>query len=249
MKAEHRHELKTNALAEWIANFPQWAKENLKLIIYISVVLALVLGTFLWKRYEKNVITVQKQAELTLLLSQLSQTKAKILEAHSQGIDLSYMLMQPADDLKEFARGAKNKQMAAMALIKRAEALRTELHYRIGVVNRQDLNAQMSKAKADYKEAIEKAAGNPTLTAAATFGLGLCEEDLGKIEDAKQIYKDIIENSDFEGTTPVVQAQLRLDTMADYKKAVFFKPSPKKVAAEPQPQIRLNTPDINVLSQ
>ncbi len=28
MKAEHRHELKTNELADWIVHFPQWFKEN-----------------------------------------------------------------------------------------------------------------------------------------------------------------------------------------------------------------------------
>ncbi len=33
MKSEHRHELKTNELAEWIANFPTWAKENAKVLI------------------------------------------------------------------------------------------------------------------------------------------------------------------------------------------------------------------------
>ena len=44
MKAEHRHELKTNELAQWIANFPNWAKENLRMIIYVSVVLILLIG-------------------------------------------------------------------------------------------------------------------------------------------------------------------------------------------------------------
>ena len=33
MKAEHRHELKTNELVEWLTNLPQWANENLTTII------------------------------------------------------------------------------------------------------------------------------------------------------------------------------------------------------------------------
>ncbi len=28
MKSDHRHELKTNELAEWLSNLPQWAKKN-----------------------------------------------------------------------------------------------------------------------------------------------------------------------------------------------------------------------------
>ena len=33
MKSDHRHELKTNELAEWLGNLPQWTKENLVTII------------------------------------------------------------------------------------------------------------------------------------------------------------------------------------------------------------------------
>ena len=250
MKSEHRHELKTNELAEWIENFPQWAQKNLKVIIYVSVVAILVIGTFFWKRYEKNVLAVQKQAELTLLLSQLSQTRGKILEAHVQGIDLSYMLMQPADKLKDSAQNTKNGQMAAVALTKRADTLRAELHYRLGGVNKRDLETQMGIAKADYNKAIKKAGGNPGLTSAATFGLGLCEEDLGNFEKATQIYNEIVKNPDFEGTVSVVKAQLRIDTMVDSQKPVYFKPAPKKTSVQPlQPQIKLNIPDVNIPSQ
>ena len=39
MKSEHRHELKTNELAEWISNFPSWTKENAKVLIPTIVVL------------------------------------------------------------------------------------------------------------------------------------------------------------------------------------------------------------------
>jgi len=45
MKAEHRHELKTNELAEWIANLPQWARDNGRMVIYLSVVAVLVIGS------------------------------------------------------------------------------------------------------------------------------------------------------------------------------------------------------------
>ena len=28
MRSDHRHELKTNELADWIAHFPEWANKN-----------------------------------------------------------------------------------------------------------------------------------------------------------------------------------------------------------------------------
>jgi tetratricopeptide (TPR) repeat protein len=119
--------------------------------------------------------------------------------------------------------------MAALALIKQAEALRTELHYRPGTVSKQDLTAQINQAKAAYTEAIQtrlKGTSNPSLMAAAEFGLGLCEEELGNFEKAQQIYQAIAANLDFEGAVAVAQAKHRLDTMADYKQKVIFKPAP-----------------------
>jgi len=73
--------------------------------------------------------------------------------------------------------------------------------------------------------------------AAAEFGLGLCEEELGNFEKAQQIYQIILdkssqsENPDFEGTVAVTQAKHRLDTMADYKQKVIFKLAPTPPAA------------------
>jgi len=138
--------------------------------------------------------------------------------------------------------------MAALALIKQAEALRTELHYRPGTVSEQDVTAQINQAKAAYNEAIQnrlRGASNPSLTAAAEFGLGLCEEELGNFEKAQQIYQSIAENPDFEGTVPVAQAKHRLDTMADYKQKVIFKPAPTPPVAT-KPTIQIKPVDTNL---
>ena len=53
MKSEHRHELKTNELAQWIADFPQWAKKNMRTIIYVVVVVVVVLAYYGWYGYQK----------------------------------------------------------------------------------------------------------------------------------------------------------------------------------------------------
>ena len=42
MKSDHRHELKTNELAEWLGNLPEWTKENLVTIIAVVVVVVVV---------------------------------------------------------------------------------------------------------------------------------------------------------------------------------------------------------------
>lgn len=257
MKPEHRHELKTNELAEWLMNFPQWAKQNFTTIIYISVVIAVVAGLYIWKIYSRNVASSQKQLRFTALLSRLSQNKMEILRAREQGVDFSYVLLRPANNLETLAQNTKDDTIAALALIKRAEALRTELHYRQRAVDKQVLTRQINLAKDSYNKALSRltypgarAPVNPSLTAIAKFGLGLCEEELGNFDQAIQIYRDIVANQDFKPTTAALQAKLRLQTMADYRKTVVFKTPPKPLTAEPiQPEILLKPFDVNLVPQ
>lgn len=245
MKPEHRHQLKTNELAEWIVNLPQWAKENAKTIIYISALAAVVAGVYFWKIYEKRIVSAREQSELTNLISGISEGKVQILQARAQGVDTSYTLIQAADNLQNIAQNAKEEQMAALALIKRAEALRTELHYRFGSIGRGDLTAQINRAKDSYTKAIEKSSTNPSLMATAKLGLGLCEEELGNFEQARGIYSEIIANADLEGTVAAAQAEQRLQTMADYQQKVVLRPSPKPAATEMpiRPEIELGSPN------
>jgi len=252
MKPDHRHELKTNELAEWIANFPKWAKENRITIIGVLVIIVVVGGLYIWRIHSKNV-AIRTQIELTGLVSQLMGSKMQILSAQAQGKDLSYILVQrggPADRLKIFSQNVNNDQMAALALIKQAEALRTELHYRPGTISKQDLTTQINQAKASYIEALQthlKWASNPSLQAVAKFGLGICEEELGNFEKAQQIYRDITETGDFEGTVAKAAAEQRLETMADYKTKVVFKPSPKpKPPAPAKPPIEIKPAEANL---
>jgi hypothetical protein len=251
MKTVHRHDLKTNELAEWIANLPRWARENRTTIIYVSVVAVLVAGSALWYWRKKNVGSVREQLEFTNLVARLSQNKMQVLMAQSRGVDASYMLIETALALQTTADGAEDEQMAALALIKRAEALRAGVHYRQETVNQTDLLTAINGAKTAYITAIEKAATNPSLRAMARFGLGLCEEELGNFDGARQIYRDLVSNSDFEGTTSAAKAKQRLETMADYKQRVVFRASPKPKPVPTdflQPPIPLRPIDINLMT-
>lgn len=238
MKSEHRHELKTNELAEWLTNLPQWTKQNFKTILYVSVVIVLVVGVYFWNRYQKKVITVQNQLNLTGLIAQAPQTKARIIQAQNKEIDISDILLQNAGRFGEIAQETKNDQMAALALIKQAQLLRTNLHYRFGDVDKIDFTSQINRAKTRYTQAIEKDQANRSLTAMAKFGLGLCEEELGNFDQAKQIYNDIVSDSAFDGTVSKVQAKQRLETIGLFQQKIVFKTSPETTSqsqAQPAP--------------
>ena len=186
---------------------------------------------YIWNSYGKNLSTTRTQLSLTQFASELSQAKMRLLEAQSQGEDRSYLLLQNSDRLQEIAREAKNDYLAAFALIKSAETLRMELHYRLGEVPQQDVVMQIGRAKDIYNQALVKAGADPSYAASAKFGLGLCEEELGNFDQAKQIYQGIIMDSSLEGTLAAAQAKQRLNTMADYRTKVVFK-EPEELATE-----------------
>jgi len=246
MKAEHRHELKTNELAEWITEFPQWAKKNLKSIIYLALLVVVVVGIYIYNWHKKNVVLVQRDIELTKQVARVSNQKTQIIQSQAQGVDISYTLLDTAKNLQVIGENEKNNQMAALALIKQAEALRMELHYRPGTVSSRDTEERMKQARDCYTKAIEKSSSNRSFMATAKLGLGLCEEEIGNFTTAEQIYRDITANSDFEGTVAVEQAKRRLETMDDYKQTIAFKPPPKPATPKPasseptQPEIQLN---------
>ena len=243
MRPEHRHELKTNALAEWIGNFPQWLKENARMIIYMTVLVVAVGGLYYFRRYKTTVVAVKNQTEFTQLVNSLQQSRMRIIQAQAQGMDISYALIQPADSLLAIGQKIKNEHMAALALIKRAETLRMELHYRFGEINSQDLKGQIEMAKASYNEALDKLSqpgvqqpwSSPSLAAMAKFGLGLCAEEFGSFEEAKQIYSELAESKSFDGTVALVQAENRLGTMANYQQKVTFLAAPVQVQPEAAP--------------
>lgn len=238
MKSEHRHELKTNELAEWLGNLPEWARENLVTIICVAAFVVVLAGVYVWRGYDRDVVQVRERTQFTNLLNQVSAAKMQIRQANEEDRDLSFALLQPAKSLEAFAQSTGNRPMAAMSYIKQAQALRAELHY--GTVEDSYVTEQIGKAKASYTQALEKSGDNPTLAAAAELGLGLCAEELGNFEEAQQMYRDIVANADYEGTVAVAQAERRLKTMPDYKEKLAFIPNPNpKPAAASQPSINL----------
>ena len=228
MKSEHRHELKTNELAEWLGNFPQWAQDNLKTIIYVAVLIVVVAGLYFYKWYSKNVESVKKQVAFTRLISVMPQQKMQILGAQQQDEDLSFLLLRPANDLKTLADNTKNKYMAALALLKQAETFRIELHYRLESATKEEAETQLNKAKKSYTDAFNLASKSPALQARAKLGQGLCEEELGNFPAAEDIYHELAENPSFEGTTAAAIANYRLAIMDDYKQSVVFR-TPKTI--------------------
>jgi tetratricopeptide (TPR) repeat protein len=221
MKAEHRHELKTNELAQILSNLPKWAKENVRMIVYFAVVITLFAGWYFWGKYRKKA-NVSERLRFTQLVMQLDRYKINTIAGIEKNQDNSFALVSIADKFRNFARNTKNDDIAALAYIKRGEALRSEIYYRQKPVDQQYLKEQTTKAKKAYEMAITKAQENPTLLASANYGVGLCAEELGNFDKAKEIYNQIVQNEKYAGTVTVASAEHRLKVMDDYKKRIAF---------------------------
>jgi len=246
MKSEHRHELKTNELADWLAHFPQWIQDNRTTLIGAVVVIVLVIAVYFVRFYRKDVVSVRHQVQLTGLVTQIPSQKMTSARAASQGTDQSIALLSVGQDLKAFADGSGNDRMAALALIKHAETLRAELHYRPTPAGSEEVARQIAQAQSSYQAALARAASIPALAATAQFGLGLCEEELGNLDKAKEIYREVAQKAEYDGTAAQVAAADRLRTADDYRGTVTFRPAPQpKTEAASAPQVQITPLDAN----
>jgi len=243
MKSDHRHELKTNELADWIMHFPDWAKENRNSLIGAAAVIVVALLIYFLSFYRQNVVSARNQMRLTNLVAQVPQQMNRVANAAMQNNDETYILLQSQQDLLDFAQKSSNDDMAALALIQRGAAFRAEVHYRLAEVSREELATQMGKAKDSYQQALDRKPSNPALAAAAQYGLGLCEEELGNFDQAAALYREVAEKADYAGTTAQAAAAYRLKIMDDYKTEVVFQPAPPKPAQATTPTVQIQPGD------
>ncbi|OHB67781.1 MAG: hypothetical protein A2Y77_05735 [Planctomycetes bacterium RBG_13_62_9] len=242
MKSDHRHELKTNELADWMAHLPEWVHQNRNSIIGVAALCLVAFAVYFWSFYRRNVVVVRNRTQLTNLLTQVPQQMSNIARA---GTDQSYVLLPIANDLDEFAQTTSNDDMAALALIQRAVALRAELHYRLADVPREELTKRIAEAQASYQQALDRKPSNPALAAAAHFGLGLCEEEVGNFDKAAEVYRTVAQKPEYAGTAAQEAAAFRLKIMGDYETNLVFKPAPPKPAQATVPTVQIKPADAN----
>lgn len=246
MDAGHRHKLKTNELAQQLGQLPKLAKENANFIIGTALI---VIGLITWPVFSR--MRLQKdmaaQSSITQSIQMLDKDVYDILQAQdgdAQNQALGTLLVN-ADTLLEKAEKIDNPNLAALARIKAAQAIRTELHLRKDV-SPEMLENQIQKAKSAYEQALESAK-TPTLKAMAKLGLGLCAEELGQTAQAGDIYKEIVSDKTFEATVFPKQAQQRLDSLEDNAQTFTFAPAPAEAPAPAAPVQTSQTEPLAVI--
>ena len=235
MDSGHRHELKTNELADWVAHAPQYLRDNSRTIIGISLI---VIGLLTWPMFSersKNA-KLNEQAEVTGKIEQVDRSKMIALRNQMQDIDMPNTFLDTANSLDVAASETKNKSLSALALINRAEALRADLHYRAEEVDRDVVATQIVQVRESYQKAMEKADSNPTIKGMAQYGLALCAEETGNFDEAETIYSEIAQSSEYAGTVLPARAEMRLQIIEENKQHFVFVDAP---VIEAQPEISL----------
>ncbi len=227
MKSEHRHELKTNELADWLSHLPEWSKENRNVLLGAVALIVVLGGILYWNAYNKRIHLPQQHLRLTTLISRVEADKMNVVRSAMEGgQDMSANLSQSALDLGAFAREAGRKTMAASAYLQQAKAIRAELHLRPTAVTDIEMEQQVKLAQTSYQQAKELAGPDHSLLAAAEYGLGLCAEELGDYQEARRIYQGIVASDDLMGTASRAAAAYRLTLLPGIQAPIAFQPAP-----------------------
>jgi predicted negative regulator of RcsB-dependent stress response len=241
MDSKHRHELMHNELADWIGKLPGLAKEYRNQIIGVVLV---IIGLISWPmlnqwRAESD---LSAQAQVIEKISAAEIAKYMAISAYSQpdpNILATSGLLAAANELAEQVNAAPNKDLAALALVKQAQTLRTELLLKKEVVPQDIIESQIKKAQEAYQQALDKA-GLPAIKAMAQLGLGLCSEELGQLDQAKSISTTIVGQASYAGTPFITIAQNRIDNIDDNNARYTFIETPKKAAPELMPTYNID---------
>jgi hypothetical protein len=247
MKSEHRHELKTNELADWLAHAPDWFKENAKTLIITIALIVIVAAIYYWNTYNRNVRVPEERKRLTSLISQLEAGKMGILQSSMNNQAVPNKLNQAIMDLGSFAQTAGNNTMGATAYLQHAKGIRVHLHLNPDELAADERQQQILAAQASYRKAKDLAGTDRNIAAAAEYGLGLCQEELGQYAEAHKTYSGIIANADFDGTAIRTAVQYRLRVLPEIQTPITFPPAPPApvpVAIEDENDINETTPDI-----
>jgi tetratricopeptide (TPR) repeat protein len=228
MSAQQRRELKNNELAGFLEQLPDFFRKYSNQILGICLILIALVVIPVYKRMRQRNLFYE-QADVVSKI----QTARESITASAQGAKGALpgsLLSTAAMDLKDAAETARQPNLAALALLEESELLRAQLHLQEDV-SADTISVNLSRAKTACEQALEKAQ-TPTLRGLAELGLGLCAEEGGQYDQAREIYTKIVQTSEYEGTSVIEQAQRRLDSLDDNAVKVTFVKSPEPVAEE-----------------
>lgn len=239
MRAEERHKLKTNELAESLSELPDYLRQHgNKILTGVIIILVLVLGFFWWRNAqasarEENIARLNDLLAQKMLLQGLSVQQAQV-EKKGDEQNLPYDAANLVSGFKAVAEKAAESPMALIAMKEQAEALRSQLLYSSQPITDEQRKTLCTQAEGIYEQMKNGFPNSSQALGIANLGLALLAEEQGNWDKAREIYQQMVADGEtrLAGTMYPVQAQLRLKRIDEISQPIEF-PLPSIAPAVP----------------
>lgn len=233
MKAERRHELKTNALARGIENLPQlWRQHGNKLLL-VLIGIMLIIIVFRYRLTESAQREANAKSALTKAEAEIAELRGIPYWLYGTEDAIVSLFSQQAgfaeDDVNEALKSADDPQLRAQAYVARGD-----LNYMWagfptlpGAATRPSLapphsrEMYLNNAETAYNEVLKAPlSANRQALWSARLGLAYVGEDRADWDAAKRNYESVINDS---GAPPSIQkyAKDREDQLAELSRKRF----------------------------
>lgn len=237
MKAEERHKLKSNELAESLHELPHFIKEHGSRILTVVIVILMVLVGYNWYSRVSSATSQEEIARLQSLLAQsrTMQRNAAISAQLGRDDDADSLILRDSYDADTLANNfgilatdTSDIPIGMMALLQKAQAIRSGWLFSDRAITAEEKAAKCGQAESLYNEILSKYAGNALACGMAKMGLGLVAEERGDWDKAREIYSEIAADEDgmLAGTVFPRQGQARIDKLEKINISIEFPPAP-----------------------
>ena len=171
MKAQHRHELHTNELAEWLEAAIEKAKPYSRAIVGAILAVAIVIGVYLYvNALERRTVTVASDQYITALQTFQSEGPMELQR------------------IVEDYRGTEPAVLAQLVLAETQLKQGGDVLY----VNKPAAETELSHAVGSFTQVLQTTK-DPMLRAWALYGLGRAHESQGQLDRARSDYQKLID--------------------------------------------------------
>ena len=198
MKAEERHRLKTNELAESLGQLPEYLrKHSSQIITWVIVVLIVLLGISWYVKVrrrghlERQVQTQQLIANLELMQFAAARQSMPDPETGQLPGAVSYDGQSLASMLGAVVEAEQGTATGLLALLGQAEALRSQLLFSDMPLGPEQRASICSDVASLYEQALQHYPDSAWALGSAKLGLGMLAEDQGQWDVAREQYEQI----------------------------------------------------------
>jgi hypothetical protein len=256
MKAERRHELKSNTLATKLVTLPDTSKKFAGRILLVCAVVAVIAFLIANRITASNASKLQQGQDLAMgrqLIDQLKQPP----NPYFPGLSPS-AVQRTSEDALAAIQGvidsASDPKLLAEAWVAKGDldwTLANDYWHRDGTPMlpgaatqpamrpKQDRDTLLKDAAAAYQEVMDRYQNQPLARTSAQFGLAAIAEDRGAVSHntndwlaAEELYK-AIQNSADTPASMKDQAKVRLDLLAEVQKPVILGTPEKPIVIPP----------------